>query len=61
MKELMRRVVQCHLQRAGARVINRDDIDSALDEMLLKGGSLNLKRLGASRSVSSEVKPNAAS
>ncbi|MEM6469371.1 MAG: AAA family ATPase [Planctomycetota bacterium] len=47
-KELMRRIVQYHLERDGNGEINREDIDNALDEMLFKGASLNLKLLGAS-------------
>ncbi len=46
-KELMRRVVQYHIERDGSGKINREDIDQALNEMLFKGGSLNLKLLGA--------------
>lgn len=46
-KELMRRVIQWHIERDGGTEINRSDVDSALDEMLFKGGSLNLKLLGA--------------
>jgi ATP-dependent 26S proteasome regulatory subunit len=46
-KELMRRVNQWHIERDGGTEINRADVDSALDEMLFKGGSLNLKLLGA--------------
>ncbi|HBE67592.1 MAG TPA: cell division protein FtsH [Planctomycetaceae bacterium] len=47
-KELMRRVVQYHIERDGSGAINLDDIDNALQEMLFKGGTLNLKLLGAS-------------
>ena len=53
-KELMRRIVQYHIERDGDGSINRDDIDQALDEMLFKGGSLNLKLLGASGRSSEE-------
>ncbi|MCC9602166.1 ATP-binding protein [Stieleria sp. JC731] len=48
MKELMRRIVQCNIERDGDGSISKADIDGALDEMLFKGGSLNLKLLGAS-------------
>ena len=48
-KELLRRIIQFHIERDGDGEINRDDVDSALDEMLFKGGSLNLKLLGAGR------------
>lgn len=47
-KELMRRAVQYHVEREGTGSISREDVDKALDEMLFKGGSLNLKLLGAS-------------
>jgi ATP-dependent 26S proteasome regulatory subunit len=47
-KELMRRTVQFHIERDGVGDISHQDIANALDEMLLKGGSLNLKLLGAS-------------
>lgn len=46
-KELMRRIIQFHIERNGSTEINRPDVDSALDEMLFSGGSLNLKLLGA--------------
>ncbi len=48
-KELMRRSVQFHLERNGdgAGTINQQDVDCALDEMLISGGGLNLKLLGA--------------
>src|SRR5690606_29429356 len=46
-KELMRRIVQFHIERDGDGCINHHDIDSAMDEMLFRGGSLNLKILGA--------------
>ena len=56
-KELMRRVVQYHIERDGTGDINRHDIDSAVDEMLFKGGTLNLKLLGASGRPSEELNP----
>ncbi len=46
-KELMRRVIQFHIERNGSLEINHADVDAALDEMLFSGGSLNLKLLGA--------------
>jgi cell division protease FtsH len=46
-KELMRRSVQFHLERNGSGSIELQDVDSALEEMLFSGGSLNLKLLGA--------------
>ena len=47
-KELMRRSVQFHIERNGTGDISSEDVVSALDEMLISGGSLNLKLLGAS-------------
>ncbi|MDB5386263.1 MAG: ftsH [Planctomycetaceae bacterium] len=46
-KELLRRVFQFHIERNEEAEICRADVDLALDEMLFKGGSLNLKLLGA--------------
>jgi len=46
-KELMRRTVQFHIEGNGDGEVSHEDIDSALDEMLFRGGSLNLKLLGA--------------
>ncbi len=45
-KELMRRSVQSHLDRAGSGQIELEDVERALNEMLFTGGSLNLKLLG---------------
>ena len=47
-KELMRRSVQFHIERNGAGEVASEDVANALDEMLISGGSLNLKLLGAS-------------
>lgn len=44
-KELMRRSVQFHIERNGIGEISKDDVTSALDEML--AGGLNSKLLGA--------------
>ncbi len=46
-KELMRRSVQFHIERNGNGELTKDDVTFALDEMLVAGGSLNLKLLGA--------------
>ena len=46
-KELMRRIVQYHIERKGDGTINQEDIESALDEMLSRGSVLNQKLLGA--------------
>jgi cell division protease FtsH len=46
-KELMRRAVQFQLGREGSGCIELADVEGALEEMLFRGGSLNLKLLGA--------------
>lgn len=46
-KELVRRAVQFHLERADSGDIALADVDRALDEMLFGGGPLNRKLLGA--------------
>lgn len=46
-KELLRRIIQFHIERNGDSEISHADVDSALNEMLFGGGSLNLKLLGA--------------
>lgn len=48
-KELMRRSVQFHLERSGDGELSSQDVTSALDEMLVAGGSLSLKLLGAAK------------
>jgi cell division protease FtsH len=45
-KELMRRATQFNLERDGHGVLNLPDVENALDEILVTGGSLNLKLLG---------------
>gem|GEM_PF-1988833 len=47
-KELMRRSVQFHIERNGDGRLNDADVGGALDEMLVNGGVLTLKLLGAS-------------
>jgi hypothetical protein len=46
-KELMRRSVQFHLEGNSTGCIGLPEVESALEEMLFSGGSLNLKLLGA--------------
>lgn len=46
-KELMRRIVQFHIEGGNGGDVSHEEIDNALDEMLFKGGSLNMKLLGA--------------
>jgi cell division protease FtsH len=48
-KELMRRTVQFHLERSESGRIELCDVESALDEMLFSGGSLNRKLLGGNQ------------
>lgn len=50
-KELMRRTVQFHLERSGDGQIDQRDVDGALDEILFRGGTLNLTLLGADKTV----------
>nr|WP_303652897.1 ATP-binding protein [Paludisphaera mucosa] len=45
-KELMRRTAQFHLERGGSSRIGLEDVESALDELLFSGGTLNRKLLG---------------
>ena len=46
-KELMRRAVQCSLERGGTGGLEPGDVELALDELFVRGGSLNLTLLGA--------------
>jgi ATP-dependent 26S proteasome regulatory subunit len=46
-KELMRRCVQFHLERADSGQIELTDVAQALDELLVSGGSLNARLLAA--------------
>jgi AAA+ superfamily predicted ATPase len=46
-KELMRRSVVYHLDRTGETVIELEDVECALEELLVSGGSLNRMLLGA--------------
>jgi hypothetical protein len=45
-KELMRRSAQYHLQAGKAGDLTQEQVESAIDEMLFSGGSLNVKLLG---------------
>ncbi len=45
-KELMRRTAQFHLEGNGTGTLQHADVDNALDEMLFRGGMLNVKLLG---------------
>lgn len=46
-KELMRRAGQFQLERDGDGPLKAEDVDAALDEILIKGGTLNRVLLGA--------------
>jgi hypothetical protein len=48
-KELMRRAAQFHLERTGDGAISKTDVDAAIQELLLAGGSLNGSLLGMQR------------
>jgi len=50
-KELMRRSAQFLLQVGGDKVLTVSAVDAALEEMVILGGSLNLKLLGAADSI----------
>ncbi len=47
-KELMRRAAQFYLQNGNSGRLRLDELDSALEEILFSGGSLNAKLLGGS-------------
>ncbi|MCM2372730.1 AAA family ATPase [Aporhodopirellula aestuarii] len=51
-KELMRRSSQFSIERDADSPLTHADLDSALDEMLFKGGTLNRKLLGAGQNQS---------
>ena len=44
--ELMRRTAQFALERADNGFASREDVEEALNEMLVKGGQLNTRILG---------------
>lgn len=45
-KELMRRAAQFQIERDGSANLAESDVDSALQELLFAGGSLNCSLLG---------------
>jgi ATPase family associated with various cellular activities (AAA) len=51
-KELMRRSAQFYLQSGDGHGLRAEFLDAALEEMLLSGGSLNVKLLGGPRPTS---------
>jgi len=53
-KELMRRAAQFGIERNDDGQIEHQDVDNAIDEMLYKGGPLNLSILGATGRVETE-------
>lgn len=54
-KELMRRSLQFHLERADDRRIDLHDVASALEEMLVTGGTLNVKLLGGNANANGSI------
>lgn len=54
-KELMRRAAQFHLQNDDGGRLKLDELDSALEEILFRGGSLNVKLLGGSAIVQETI------
>ncbi len=54
-KELMRRSVQFHLEHNGSETVTRENVDNALDEMLMHGGKLNLKLLGGTSRIGDQT------
>jgi len=54
-KELMRRAAQFHLQNGNSGHLQAQQLDSALEEILLGGGSLNVKLLGGENIVRETV------
>ncbi|WP_235885863.1 hypothetical protein [Bradyrhizobium niftali] len=46
----MRRIAQSSIARAGGETVTSDDVELALDDMLLTGGQLNIKLLGGALS-----------
>jgi hypothetical protein len=49
-KELMRRCAQYVLRNGDGAIVRSEDVESALDEMLFSGGTLNRRLLGAAES-----------
>jgi len=54
-KELMRRAAQFQLERDGSGAMAQQDVESALDELLFSGGSLNRKLLGGALTEAEEA------
>jgi ATP-dependent Clp protease adapter protein ClpS len=50
-KELMRRIAQASIARAGGAAIASEDIDEALSDMLFAGGKLNVRLLGGTQQM----------
>jgi SpoVK/Ycf46/Vps4 family AAA+-type ATPase len=54
-KELMRRAVQFHLEKNGDAQVDQkiqlSDVQEALEEMIFRGGALNVKLLGGAADV----------
>lgn len=59
-KELMRRITQASIVRAGGASILSDDISEALDDMLFAGGKLNVRLLGGTQRMHASPAPSSA-
>ena len=57
-KELMRRSAQYHLRSEREGALSITEVESALDEMLFSGGTLNLKLLGGAATDASTMATN---
>jgi ATP-dependent 26S proteasome regulatory subunit len=57
-KELMRRSAQYHLRSGREGALLLGEVESALDEMLFSGGTLNLKLLGGAAAETSTMAAN---
>src|SRR5688572_4132652 len=56
-KELMRRSAQFLIELGGGQVVTTAAVDSAIEEMVFIGGTLNLKLLGGAHEADSPLKP----
>jgi hypothetical protein len=59
-KELMRRCAQFQIETSGGKLLAQAAVDAALEEMLLAGGALNRRLLGAGVTEPSGVDGGAA-
>jgi ATP-dependent 26S proteasome regulatory subunit len=54
-KELVRRALLFHLERADENVIDEIDVQAAVDELLHRGGEINARSLGAPQGFSARA------